>query len=452
MVLATIVAGWSGVRAQSAKQEDPIPETPRQSLTAIEKTFATLPVPEPSMLFPQIRQQLDDAPPFLRDSTAAINVRSYYRNTVSNAATGAGWTEAWAAGGSVALETGRLFDLVSGGMVLYTSFPVYAPLDRDGTGLLRPGQQQYGVLGQLYGKLHLSDDHEVVAGRYIYNTPFMGPQDNRMSPRTFYGYVLHGSFGDPASGQPSLRYGGGYIAAMKERNATDFISMSRSAGASEDRGTGVLGGVFSWGPVRVGAIDYFTQDTMNIFYAEGKYGASLTSDLSAALSLQFAAQNSTGSNLLNGGTYWATNDFGAQLQLGYQSAILTAGYTVVNPGFAIQTPWSGNPFYTDALIRSFNRAGESAFEAGLSYILTPLGLPGVGASVFYTRGWTDAPAAGAPVLEDEWNFNFDWRPDWKPLKGFWLRASYGLAKIDQSGVRTTVDEVRLIANYSLKMY
>ncbi len=228
--------------------------------------------------------------------------------------------------------------------------------------------------------------------------------------------------------------------------------MSRSAGASEDRGTGVLGGVFSWGPVRAGAIDYYTQDTMNIFYAEAKYGTSLTADVSAALSAQFATQNSTGRNLLNGGTYWATNDFGAQLQLGYRSAILTAAYTVVNPGFAIQTPWSGNPFYTDALIQPFNRAGESAFTAGLSYVLAPLGLPGVGASVFYFRGWTDAPAAGLPVLEDEWNFNFDWRPDWKPLKGFWLRASYGQAKIDQSGVRSTVDEVRLIANYSLKMY
>ena len=108
-------------------------------------------------------------------------------------------------------------------------------------------------------------------------------------------------FGDEASGGPALRYGGGYIAAMKERNSTEFISMSRSAGASEDRGMGVLGGMFSWGPMRLGAIDYYTQDTINIFYTEGKVGMNRGADFEATLAGQFAAQNSTGTNLLNGG-------------------------------------------------------------------------------------------------------------------------------------------------------
>jgi hypothetical protein len=337
-------------------------------------------------------------------------------------------------------------------MVLYTSFPVYAPLDHDGTGLLKPGQQQYGVLGQLYGKLNIYDTHEIIAGRYLYDTPFLGPHDNRMSPNTFYGYVLHGTFGDEASGGPALRYGGGYIAAMKERNSTEFISMSRTAGASEDRGVGVLGGMFSWGPMRIGAIEYYNQDTINIFYTEGKVGSNLGTGFTGALMGQFAAQNSTGTNLLNGGTYWATNQFGAQGQLGYGGAILTAAYTVVNPGFNMQVPWSANPFYTDAQILAFNRAGEGAILLGASYVFTKLGLPGVGASVQYFRGWTDAPAAGLPLVEDEWNFNLEWRPGWAPLKGFWLRARYGLAKTDQNNVRTTFDEVRLILNYAIKLY
>ncbi len=446
------VAGWgTHAVAQSAKQEDPIPATPSQNLTAIERSFAALPTPDSLTLFPQMRQQLQDAPAFLRDSKAGINFRSYYRDEVTNAPAGAIWKEAWAAGGSVSFETGRLFDLISGGMVLYTSFPVYAPLDHDGTGLLKPRQQQYGVLGQLYGKVHLADTHEIIAGRYLYDTPFIGPHDNRMSPKTFYGYVLHGSFGNEESGGPALRYGGGYIAAIKERNSTEFISMSRAAGASEDRGTGVLGGMFSWGPLRLGAIDYFAQDTMNIFYTEGKVGKDF-GDISAALSAQFAAQSSTGTNLLNGGTYWATNQFATQLQLGYQSAILTAAYSVVNPGFNMQTPWSANPFYTDAQILAFNFAGESAVMLGLSSVMAPMGLPGVAASVFYFRGWTQAPAASAPRLEDEWDFNLEWRPKWKPLPGLWLRARYGHANIDQSNVRTTIDEVRLILNYAIKLY
>jgi hypothetical protein len=438
--------------AQNANRDDPVPTTPRRNLTAIERGFAVIPTAEPLSLFPQIREQLKDTPAFLRDSKAGINVRSYYRDNVTNAPTGAGWNEAWAAGGSVAFETGRLFDLISGGFVLYTSFPVYAPLDHDGTGLLKPGQQQYGVLGQLYGKVHITNDHEIIAGRYLYDTPFMNPHDNRMSPKTFYGYTIHGTFGDEASGGPALRYGGGYIAAMKERNSTEFISMSRVAGANEDRGTGVLGGMFSWGPMRLGAIDYYAQDTINIFYTEAKVGTNRGPDFEATLAGQFATQNSTGTNLLNGGTPFATNQFGVQGQLGFHDAILTAAYTVVNPGFNMQTPWSSNPFYTDAQIQAFNRAGEGAILVGLSYVATPLGLPGVGASVQYFRGWTQAAAAGAPVLEDEIDFNLEWRPNWDVLKGFWLRARYGKANIDQANVRTTIDEVRLILNYGIKLY
>jgi hypothetical protein len=450
MVAASGMASES--HAQSANRNDPVPARPDQSLTAIERGFAVVPTAEPLTLFPQIREQLKDTPAFLRDSKAGINLRSYYRDNVTNASTGAGWNEAWAAGGSVAFETGRLFDLISGGFVLYTSFPVYAPLDHDGTGLLKPGQQQYGVLGQLYGKVHVTNDHEIIAGRYLYDTPFMNPHDNRMSPKTFYGYTIHGTFGDEASGGPALRYGGGYIAAMKERNSTEFISMSRVAGANEDRGTGVLGGMFSWGPMRIGAIDYYAQDTINIFYTEGKVGMNRGADLEAALSGQFATQNSTGTNLLNGGVGFVTNQFGVQGQLGFHNAILTAAYTVVNPGFNMQTPWSSNPFYTDAQIQAFNRAGEGAIMLGLSYVFTSLGLPGVGASAQYFRGWTEAPAAGLPVLEDEWNFNLEWRPNWEVLKGFWLRARYGQARIDQNNVRTTIDEVRLILNYGIKLY
>ena len=438
--------------AQNANRNDPVPATPFQSLTAIERGFAVIPTAEPLTLFPQIREQLKDAPAFLRDSKAGINIRSYYRDNVSNASTGAGWNEAWATGASVAFETGRLFDLISGGFVLYTSFPVYAPLDHDGTGLLKPGQQQYGVLGQLYGKIHIADTHEIIAGRYLYDTPFMNPHDNRMSPKTFYGYVIHGTFGDEASGGPALRYGGGYIAAMKERNSTEFISMSRAAGANEDRGVGVLGGMFSWGPMRLGAIDYYNQDTINIFYTEGKVGMNRGENFEATLAAQFANQNSTGANLINGGNYWVTNQFGVQGQIGLYDAILSAAYTEVNPGFNMQTPWSSNPFYTDAQIQAFNRAGEGAIMVGLSYVFTPLGLPGVGASAQYFRGWTQAPAAGLPVLEDEWNFNLEWRPNWEFMKGLWLRARYGQARIDQNNVRTTIDEVRLILNYGIKLY
>ena len=89
---------------------------------------------------------------------------------------------------------------------------------------------------------------------------------------------------------------------------------------------------------------------------------------------------------------------------------------------------------------------------GASYVFTPIGLPGVAASVFYFNGWTSAPAAGAPLVETEWDFNLEWRPNWKPLQGLWLRARYGTSSVWQSNTRTNIDEVRLILNYNVKLY
>ena len=453
ILLAVSLAGPPpDVLAQNLRQEAPIPESTKQSLTAIENSFLLTTTQPRLTMFPQMREQMKDAPAFLRDSTGTVDFRTYFRDAISNSAPGrADWKESWAAGGSVSWQSGRIADLISGGMVLYTSFPVYAPLDRDGAQLLLPGQQQYGVVGQLYGMVHIGDDHEFVAGRYRYDTPFLGPQDNRMSPKTFYGYTVKGRFGNPETG-PALRYGGGYIAAMKDRNATEFVAMSLAAGAAEPRGTGVAGGMFRWGPVRIGAIEYYTQDTINIAYAEAKVGHALDSGLHATLAAQFVDQRSIGANLLNGGAPFATNQFGLQGQLGYETAILTLAYTSVNPGFNIQTPWSANPFYTDALVNSFNLAGENTFMAGASLGFRPLGLPGVAASVFYFNGSSSAPAAGAPLTQYEWNYVLDWQPDWKPLQGLWFRGQYGHSSTTQGNVVTTGEEIRVTLNYRVKIY
>jgi len=450
--LAITVLG-SAARAQSPNDGVPIPATPTESLTAIERSFK-LPAPPALTLFPQMRDQLQDTPAFLRDSRIDFNVRSYYRDNVETSPKGTTVNEAWAGGGAgqVNVETGRILDLISGGFTLYTSFPIYAPLQYGNSQLLLANQQGYDVVGRLYGQLHLNDDTVFTAGRYIWNTPFLNAHDNRMTPNTFYGYVLESSFGDPDSGKPAVRVGGGYIATIKPRDAVDFQSMARAAGVNTDAGVGLGGALLTWGPGSIGAIDYFCQDTLNIAYIEGKYGADLPLGIRGALAMQYADERSTGSNLLNKGAYWSTGEFGTRLQLGYQNAILTVGFSAVNPGFTMQSPWSSNPIYTDAQIQSFQRAGEQTVMAGLSYVLTRIGMPGVAASVFYYNGATNAPAAGKPLVESEWDFTLEWRPDWKPLQGLWLLARYGHSDTYQGTSLTTTDELRLVLNYNIKLY
>jgi len=38
------------------------------------------------------------------------------------------------------------------------------------------------------------------------------------------------------------------------------------------------------------------------------------------------------------------------------------------------------------------------------------------------------------------------------LQGLWLRAHYAAVAINQSDVRTAVDDMRFILNYSLRIY
>lgn len=454
LLAATGVAGLAcEAHAQSPNDGLPIPATTADSLTAIQRSFQ-LPVHPPLTLFPQMREQMKDAPAFLRDSKVELNVRSYYRDNVEAAPAKTTVNEAWAGGGagSVHVESGRLADFVSGGMTLYNSFPIYAPYQYGNTQLLLPDQQGYTVVGELYGRLHFTDDIFFTAGRSIWNSPYVNAHDNRMTPNTFYGYVLEGSVGDTAGGKPAVRFGGGYIAAIKPRGAVDFRSMAQAAGVNTSAGVGSAGALLTWGPVSVGAIEYFAQDTINIAYGEGLYGAELPFGLRGVLALQYADQRSTGANLLNGGTYWSTGQVGARLQLGYRHTILTGGFSAVNPGFAMQSPWSSNPIYTDAQVLGFQRAGEQAVVVGLSSELTDLGLPGVATSVHYYNGATNAPAAGKPLVESEWDFRLEWRPGWEFLRGLWLSARYGHAVTDQSNARTTTDEIRLVLNYNVKLY
>jgi hypothetical protein len=270
VVALASLAGSGSALAQASKQEYPIPRNPSEDLTAIERIF-TPPKPPPLTAFPDLRERWGDTPVFLRDSKVSINARSYLRDAV-NAPGSTNIEQAWASGGSISAETGKLLDLVSLGAVLYTSFPLVAPSPYGNTGLLLADQQGYAVFGQLYAQLHLGDAHQLTLGRHLYDTPFLGPHDNRMSPNTFSGYRLIGTFEGDAGG-PSFRYGAAYVDAMKPRDAIAFQSMASAAGAAtSNAGVGLVGGLLTWGPASIGAINYYSQDLLNIFYTEGKLG------------------------------------------------------------------------------------------------------------------------------------------------------------------------------------
>ena len=439
-----------GIVSRSAAQdvissEEPTPSSVDEVVTPIERSFLER-IERPGF-FPWLKEQLKDAPPFFRDTKIDLNLRSFYfrRDKFDDSV-----NSAWAMGGALAYKSGWLLDRLQVGTTFYWSDNLYGPKDKDGTLLLKPLQHGYSVLGQAYARVKLFDEHIVNLYRYEYNTPFIGKNDSRMTPNTFEGYTLTGSFGGK-DGAPGFRYGTGYITKIKERNSDDFVWMSRDAGADVKRGVGVVGGTFTYDKLSVGAINYYSNDIINIFYTESKYSFPITKDLGALLAFQFADQRSVGKELLNGRSF-ITNQVGMKGDVSYGGAVFTLGYTNTLRGDDMQSPWSGYPGYTSVQVQDFNRAEEQAIMPKISYDFSRLGLEGVSSYLLFVHGWgriNPSTKAGVPN-ENEFNADVQWRPKWSFLNGFSARFRYSRVQQYQ-GPKDHQDDFRLIINYDFPL-
>ncbi|HEX2386475.1 MAG TPA: hypothetical protein VHL99_07920, partial [Candidatus Binatia bacterium] len=149
------IATATRARAQEAiNQEEPTPSSVDQSVTPIERSFAER-LRRPG-LFPWLKDQLKELPPFFSDTTVDFNLRSFFfdRQKFGTAA-----SEAWAMGGVLGYKSGWLFDRIQVGTTFYWSGKLWGPGDKDGTLLLEPGQHGYQVLGQLFGRIKVFDDN-----------------------------------------------------------------------------------------------------------------------------------------------------------------------------------------------------------------------------------------------------------------------------------------------------
>jgi hypothetical protein len=439
-VAIVLLGSASSTRAQeSIAQEEPPPASVEQSETPMERSFRIL--PERPGVFPWLKEKIQDLPPFFRDTKLDVNLRTYYRNAKQFDGSR---NEAWAGGGALSYRSGWLFDRLSVGAVLYTSQPLYAPEDRDGTGLLRPGQDGYTVLGQLYARVKVFDELFLNLYRYTYDTPYLNRDDSRMTPKTFEGYTFQGTLGG-TDGAPGLRYGGGYVTKIKERNSDTFVWMSRAAGAMVDRGVGLAGALFSYGRFSIGAIDYYSDDIINIGYGEAKYVLPVSKDFGVLFAAQFTDQRSMGADLLKGFPF-ATNQFGVKTEMSYRGALLTLAYTRNADGADLQNPWSGYPGYTSVMVQSFKGAGENAFMVKASYDFSRVGAKGLTVYGLYVHGWGRV----SPPNMTEADADVQYRPEWSFLKGLWLRARYAFVQQHQ-GAKDTTHEVRLIANYDFAL-
>jgi hypothetical protein len=439
---------WEGapVLAQEATSiGEPIPSSAQEIVTPMARAFEEERARE--RLSPWLKDYLKDTSPFFRDTRIDFNLRSYYFYQYNNSDN---INEAWTIGGALSYKSGWFLDHFGVGSVFYISEPLYAPAAYDGTGLLEPDQEGYTTLGQVYGRVKLLEENFINLYRYEYETPFINGDDSRMTPNTFEGYTFLGAYGDKDGGL-RFSYGGGYIEKMKPRNADTFTSMSEIAGAKVSRGVYAAGGTLSYGGFRIGGVNYYSQDIINIVYAETSYHLSGTDDLGALFSAQYATQQSTGNNLLTGSAF-AVTQVGAKADVSYKNAILTLAYTNVTNTTGMRHPWSSYPGFTAAMVEFFEGQGQGAFMIKGSYDFSRLGLEGFAAYALWTHGWGPTNSANPKVHTDEYDFDLQWRPGSGLLRGIWFRVRYGIASYHDTGTGPNVQNARLIANYDFSLF
>jgi len=394
----------------------------------------------------------------LQDTEFKFNLRTAYFNREKFDGTK---TEALAIGGWAGLKTGYFLDHISFGVTGYTSQPLIAPDDKDGTLLLKPGGQGYTVLGEAYADIRIIDDLNLYVGRKEFETPFINGDDTRMTPKTFEAIVLQGRIElekestvqtndskdaskavvEEKSGGSFLKFGAGYFDRIKEWNSDRFISMSKDAGASVSRGVYTAGALYEKGNFSIGAIDYYSPDIINIGYAEATLKLPINADWQPKLSAQFIDERSVGDNLLQGYDF-SGQQLGIKADLPVKNALFTAAYTYTTDGTNMQNPWSSYPGYTSVQVQDFNRAGERAFLIRAGYDFTQIkGLSTYALAVFGTD-----PSDFGQYRQNEYDFSVKWEPPEGALKGFSVRLRYALAQQDGGDVQDLKD-FRVILNY-----
>src|SRR5262245_20342225 len=398
------------------------------------------PIPEhvgPRLLrdnIPGVADQMRRWPSFFGDLDLDLHLRSYYFNRElpirprPSSGPDDFTQEAWALGGWFDFQSGWFLDTFRMAASGYTSQPAYAPSDRDGTGLLGPGQSGIGVIGQAFAQLRYESYALLTGYRQLVNQGFVNPQDNRMIPNTFEGATVTGTIGG------AFEYYVGYLTAMKRRNFDTFDNMATVAGGTTGENRGMILTTLNFAPANGPEImaplkglqvylgNYFVPDVFNTVYVNPEYRHALTEDWRLRFGVQFWDQRSVGSQLLGSFNTWST---GALADVGWRGLSFLAAMSATGPNSGIRTPYGGWQGYVSLIETDFNLANEKAWEIGFTYdwggpTFPSFRVPGLWSSLLFAQGRDVKSVAGIPVAtRNELDLFTVYRPP--ALPGFQFR-------------------------------
>jgi len=391
---------------------------------------------QPAPVFPGLKQKMKNLPPFWRDTSVNLRLRSYYFKTdIADTSD----KEAWALGGWIGYESGWWKNLLKIGGVGYTSQNLYGPENRDGTLLLKPGQEGFSVLGQAYLRARVAEGVNLRLYRQSIELPYINRDDSRMVPNTFEAYTLDGE------SIQNIDFIVSHVTKMKTRNSSEFRYMSEVAGFSNtNKGLTMGGASYTFAEdIYIAAINQYSWDLWNTIYAEATALWNLTEKMEIGLSAQYSEQRSVGDELDG---EFCTFAFGGAAALSYQGAIVSIAFGSTDDDRRIQRPYGGTPSYVSLMESKFDRAGEDTWRAGLSYDFKFVGIDGLSAFVDYAKGNTPDSGPTASPDQEEFDFTVDYRFKTGLLKHLWLRLRGAFLNQHGPNEQDTLN-FRFILNY-----
>jgi hypothetical protein len=243
-----------------------------------------------------------------------------------------------------------------------------------------------------------------------------------MTPNTFEAITLKGSFAGPVRRQ-KFDYEVGYLSQVKLRDADSFIPMSQAVPfATDDEGTVLAQALFTVDDWAFGLANYFTPDTLNIFYAEATWAPAVKWPRGFKLSAQLTDEREAGGTVDLGGQLLSRN-IGLRVTAASEHAVFNFAVSTTDPHGDIISPWGSNPTYTNPVLKNSNRAGEEAALFSVAYDFAGQGLPGLSGSIILASGWNARdPATGdALPTQSELDLTLDYKVPTGVLQGLWLR-------------------------------
>ena len=380
---------------------------------------------------------------FLHGAHVVFKSRTYYLNRNRDKKQD---NVGWALGGALEMKSGWWHDRLQLSGVVYTSQILHGPEEKDGTLLFLPGPEQFTVLGEANFTVRLGQGNGLRVGRQSFDLPWLARHDIRMAPNTFEAIALG------RQADKGVSYIVGYVDSIKRKNDDRFIPMSEAAGAKDsDKGLGLLGMQYTFADGSlVGATNQTTFDVMNTFFIKAEKSFRVADDMSLRAFAQYTDQRSNGNDLIGD---FETYLLSIKGELSFPNGSVRLAASQAGRGKDLQSPFGGPPNYLSIIVDNFDRAGEKAVMAGLSYDLSALGATGLSFMTNVSSGRTPDTGPNASPDETEYDLTLDYRsPKDSALSGLWIRVRG--AWIDQDENDNNGDDFfdfRIIVNYPFEI-